>query len=172
MWYFSVSPKPSLILACLRGSSISRRKLAGLHIKFKAHLDYIVRSCIKTNKNGKDKNLFWQYWGLNSVLYHMSHTTPALLTLVNFHMELYTFPRMASDYDPPIFPSHITGITEVNHHTELFCWDGVLATFLPALASNHDVCEFCLLNRRYYRYIIPHLAQLKPLYNMSALMVN
>jgi hypothetical protein len=38
-----------------------------------------------------------------------------------------------------IFPLYMSEMTDVYHHTQFFIgWDGVLPTFLPDLALNHD----------------------------------
>jgi hypothetical protein len=38
---------------------------------------------------------------------------------------------LASNYHTPTYPSHVAGITDVHHHTQIIGWDGVLLTFCP-----------------------------------------
>jgi hypothetical protein len=50
----------------------------------------------------------------------------------------YNLPTYASSgHDPPTYASSVFGITAVNHHAWIVCWDGVLIIFFPGLALNH-----------------------------------
>jgi hypothetical protein len=57
------------------------------------------------------------------------HFQPFFLLVFSFWIRSHFLPESDWDHDPPTFASHITGITDVYHHTQLTCWDGVLLTF-------------------------------------------
>jgi hypothetical protein len=48
-------------------------------------------------------------------------------------------PGPASGHNPPIYASHVAGITVMNHHAQLIGRDGGLTNFLPELALNSDL---------------------------------
>jgi hypothetical protein len=52
--------------------------------------------------------------------------------------------------------SHIAGITDVNHHIQIVCWDGVLLALLPGLAWKHSPPSLCLPSR--WDYSVYHHA--------------
>jgi hypothetical protein len=78
----------------------------------------------------------WWYWGLNAVLYHLSHSPRPFWLLLFFAKGLTFLPMPASDCDLPTYTSHITGISDVHHHTLLVCWNGGLTNFWPKPSSN------------------------------------
>jgi hypothetical protein len=61
-----------------------------------------------------------------------STTYTIILLLVSFSDRVSCFlPGPASGCEPPTSASHVAGITSVNYHTGLICWDRVLLIFLP-----------------------------------------
>jgi hypothetical protein len=66
-------------------------------------------------------------------------TPPTLFASGIFQIGSNIYAQAGLDCDPPIFASHIAGITGTHHHTQLFSgWDGV-SLILPLLISASQV---------------------------------
>jgi hypothetical protein len=60
--------------------------------------------------------------------YHLSHTLSPLL-FIYFSNRVLHCPGPASDHDVPIYASHVVGIIDIYHHTQLVGGDEILLTF-------------------------------------------
>jgi hypothetical protein len=71
-------------------------------------------------------------------LYHLNHTL-ALYALVILGIGPHVYAQAGLDLDPPIYASHIAGITERQHHAQLLLEMRsplLFFFFLPKLDSN------------------------------------
>jgi hypothetical protein len=59
---------------------------------------------------------------------------PDLFTLVIFQIRSCIYAQIGLDYDPPIYASHVAGVTSMHRHAQLFCSDRGILNFLPKLA--------------------------------------
>jgi hypothetical protein len=93
--------------------------------------------------------MFWQYWGLNSVLFLLGRcsttwaTLPALFWFSHFSDKvLHFYTRLASHPNLPTFFSPQVSTTTPGLLIEM--GGGGLTNFLPSLALNCDSPNFCL----------------------------
>jgi hypothetical protein len=91
---------------------------------------------------------FWRYWGLKSGPHSTTWTIPPALYAF---LKTGSWVSSPAGQDPPIYASCIGGFTDVYHHTQLVCWDGVSITFLPGLASSLCPLDLHLLSSLDYR---------------------
>jgi hypothetical protein len=80
------------------------------------------------------------------VLYHLSHISSPFCNRVSFVCLLVFFSWGGLNFDPPINASCSNWADRCTLTHPAIVWDGVLWTFLPRLAWNHDLPNLCLLH--------------------------
>jgi hypothetical protein len=68
-------------------------------------------------------------------LYYLSYTASPFCFSCFSHRILWFLPGQVWTAVPPIYTSQVTGITNVNHHAQLFVFRWDLANFLPGFRS-------------------------------------
>jgi hypothetical protein len=116
---------------------------------------------------GKEIFSFWWYWGLNSgphgwsrqKFYYLSNAPKPCFALVICQIGSRVFAQAGLGHDPPNYASHEAGMTGVYHHTKLYWLRWGLTNFLPKLASNLNLPNYCLLSSWDYRHEPLYLAK-------------